>query len=242
MSSDDFKSSRSSLIANETDAFNIPCAFLSLVYHVSGSLLSSALMAFPEVVAHASDKAEPARAFLASTVPVDPGTLVGVFAGCGRLAEAFQAEWGDNTLLYILPLSTAARGPELKSGLRARGYGTPISACQGLKRPHNIKDYDGQWDGRAAMPGGLWGPALWPPGATRWLQRLGTRTRGSCRLVWLPRSWGNIPSQEYVTAASTISKPDTPPGLSGWTHHRLAFVLQVPAFLKALYKYKLTAR
>jgi hypothetical protein len=73
MSSDDFKSSRSSLIANETDAFNIPCAFLSLVYHVSGSLLSSALVAFPEVVAHASDKAEPARAFLASTVPVAPG-------------------------------------------------------------------------------------------------------------------------------------------------------------------------
>jgi hypothetical protein len=64
----------------------------------------------------------------------------------------------------------------------------------------------------------------------------GHAPRASCRPVWLPRSWGNIPSQEDVTAASTTSKPDTPPGLSGWTHHLLAFVLQVPAFLKALYK------
>ncbi|RSH80678.1 hypothetical protein EHS25_007156 [Saitozyma podzolica] len=73
MSSDDFKSSTSSLIANETDAFNIPCAFLSLVYHVSGSFLSSALMPFPEVVADASGNAQPARAFFPSTIPVAPG-------------------------------------------------------------------------------------------------------------------------------------------------------------------------
>lgn len=49
-------------------------------------------------------------------VSLGPFPLVGVFAGCWRLAEAFQDEWGDewgdNTLLYFLPLS--ARAPGLK--------------------------------------------------------------------------------------------------------------------------------
>ncbi|RSH89740.1 hypothetical protein EHS25_001726 [Saitozyma podzolica] len=73
MSPADFKSSGSSLIANETDAFNIPCALLSLVCHFSLSFLSSTVMAFPEVVSDASGIAEPARAFLDYTVPVAPG-------------------------------------------------------------------------------------------------------------------------------------------------------------------------
>ena len=73
MSAADFKSSKSSLIASETDAFNIPCALLSLFCHFSHSFFSSAVMAFPETVSETSGIAEPARAFLAVTVPVAPG-------------------------------------------------------------------------------------------------------------------------------------------------------------------------
>jgi hypothetical protein len=117
---------------------------------------------------------------------VSLGTLVGVFAGCGRLAEAFQAEWGDNTLLYILPLSTAARGPELKSGLRARGYGTPISACQGLKRPHNIKDYDGQWERQGSDAGRLMGTGAVAAGSDEVVAALGDTHPGKLQTCLAP--------------------------------------------------------
>jgi hypothetical protein len=36
-------------------------------------------------------------------------------------------------------------------------------------------------------------------------------------------------------AAFKTFKPDTSPGLSGWTHHLLATALRVPAFLKAIH-------
>jgi hypothetical protein len=36
-------------------------------------------------------------------------------------------------------------------------------------------------------------------------------------------------------AAFKTYKPDTSPGLSGWTHHLLATALRVPAFLKAMH-------
>jgi hypothetical protein len=36
-------------------------------------------------------------------------------------------------------------------------------------------------------------------------------------------------------AACKTFKPDTLPGLSGWTHHLLATALRVPAFLKAIH-------
>jgi hypothetical protein len=48
-------------------------------------------------------------------------------------------------------------------------------------------------------------------------------------------SSGDIPSEEEILAAFKTIKPDTSPGLSGWTHHLLAAALRVPAFLKALH-------
>jgi hypothetical protein len=47
-------------------------------------------------------------------------------------------------------------------------------------------------------------------------------------------SSGDIPSEEIMAAFKTF-KPDTSPGLSGWTHHLLATALRVPAFLKAIH-------
>jgi hypothetical protein len=46
---------------------------------------------------------------------------------------------------------------------------------------------------------------------------------------------GDLPSQEDVTAASSTSEPDTPPGLSSWTHHLLTFIPQALAILKGLH-------
>jgi hypothetical protein len=48
-------------------------------------------------------------------------------------------------------------------------------------------------------------------------------------------SSGDIPSEEDLMAAFKTFKPDTSPGLSGWTHHLLATALRVPAFLKAIH-------
>jgi hypothetical protein len=48
-------------------------------------------------------------------------------------------------------------------------------------------------------------------------------------------SSGDIPSEEEIMAAFKTFKPDTSPGLSGWTHHLLATALRVPAFLKAIH-------
>jgi hypothetical protein len=87
----DFKSSRSSLIANETDAFNIPCALLSLVCHFSHSFLSSTVMAFPEVFSGASSIAEPARALLDCTVPVAPGARLIHLARSGSASSPSAA-------------------------------------------------------------------------------------------------------------------------------------------------------
>ncbi|RSH80188.1 hypothetical protein EHS25_007198 [Saitozyma podzolica] len=73
MSPTAFKSSRSSLITNETEATSVRSALLSLVCHVSHSFFFSGVMALPEVVSEVSGIAEPARALVASTVPVAPG-------------------------------------------------------------------------------------------------------------------------------------------------------------------------
>jgi hypothetical protein len=48
-------------------------------------------------------------------------------------------------------------------------------------------------------------------------------------------AWAADPSEEEILAAFKTIKPDTSPGLSGWTHHLLAAALRVPAFLKALH-------
>jgi hypothetical protein len=49
------------------------------------------------------------------------GPTAGVFAGCvERLAEAFLAEPGDDTLFNILALPKAGVAPGLKQGLKAR--------------------------------------------------------------------------------------------------------------------------
>jgi hypothetical protein len=45
---------------------------------------------------------------------------------------------------------------------------------------------------------------------------------------------GDIPYQVDVTAASSTSEPDTPPGRSSWTHHLLTLISQALVFLKAL--------
>jgi hypothetical protein len=44
---------------------------------------------------------------------------------------------------------------------------------------------------------------------------------------------GDIASEEDLMAAFKTFKPQTSPGLSGWTHHLLATALRVPSFLKA---------
>ena len=42
-------------------------------------------------------------------------------------------------------------------------------------------------------------------------------------------------------AAFKTFKPDTSPGLSGWTHHLLATALRVPAFLKAIHSSRVSS-
>ncbi|GFZ51199.1 hypothetical protein JCM24511_08957 [Saitozyma sp. JCM 24511] len=71
----------SSSIANETDAFNIPCTLLSILCHFSHSFLYSAVMTTPVVVSPTDVIAKPARTFLALTVPVDPGAMFTQLAG-----------------------------------------------------------------------------------------------------------------------------------------------------------------
>jgi hypothetical protein len=46
---------------------------------------------------------------------------------------------------------------------------------------------------------------------------------------------GDIPSEDEIIAAFKTVKPDTAPGISGWTHHLLTIALQVPTFLKAIH-------
>jgi hypothetical protein len=56
---------------SRSESRNIRC--VGLDSHFSHSFVSSAVMAFPEVVSDASGIDDPARAFLAVTVPVDSG-------------------------------------------------------------------------------------------------------------------------------------------------------------------------
>lgn len=49
-----------------------------------------------------------------------------------------------------------------------------------------------------------------------------------------PRN-GEIPSEDILLAAFKSFKPDTAPGISGWTHHLLAVALRSPVVLKALH-------
>jgi hypothetical protein len=46
---------------------------------------------------------------------------------------------------------------------------------------------------------------------------------------------GDIPPEDTLLDTLKTFKPDTAPGISGWTHHLLAVTLRAPVVLKALH-------
>jgi hypothetical protein len=161
-----------------------------------------------------------------------------------RLAEAFLAEPGDDTLFNILTLPNAGLAPGLKQGLKARleryprvDWPTPEPSDGTTPRTTTaVKDVE---KGRLASAARrLAGMAAMATVDNEVVTVLRDKQPAGAADPFGPTespSSGGIPSDEEIMAAFKIFKPDTSPGLSGWTHHLLATALRVPAFLKALH-------
>ncbi|GFZ48415.1 hypothetical protein JCM24511_06163 [Saitozyma sp. JCM 24511] len=173
------------------------------------------------------------------------GPSAGVFAGCvERLAEAFLAEPSDDTLFNILALPKAGLAPGLKQGLKARLKRYPRvnwprhepSDSMTPRTTTAVKDVEKGRLGSAARR--LAGVAAVDAVDDEVVASLRDKHSAGAEDPFGPidgPSSGDIPSQEEIMAAFKTFKPDTSPGLSGWTHHLLATALQVPAFLKAIH-------
>jgi hypothetical protein len=173
------------------------------------------------------------------------GPSAGVFAGCvGRLAEAFLAEPSDDTLFNILALPKAGLAPGLKQGLKARleryprvDWPRPKPSDGTVPRTTTaVKDVEKGRLGSAARR--LAGTAAVATVDNEVVAALQDKHPTGAADPFGPTdgpSSGDIPSEEEIMAAFKTFKPDTSPGLSGWTHHLLATALRVPAFLKAIH-------
>jgi hypothetical protein len=169
----------------------------------------------------------------------------GVFAGCvERLAEAFLAEPSDDTLFNILALPKAGLHPGLKQGLKARLERYPRvdwprpepSDGTAPRTTTAVKDVEKGRLGSAARR--LAGTATVATVDHEVVAALQDKHPTGAADPFGPTegpSSGDIPSEEEIMAAFKTFKPDTSPGLSGWTHHLLATALRVPAFLKAIH-------
>ena len=168
-----------------------------------------------------------------------------MFAGCvERLAEAFLAEPSDDTLFNILALPKAGLAPGLKQGLKARLERYPRvdwprpepSDGTAPRTTTAVKDVEKGRLGSAARR--LAGTAAVATVDNEVVATLRDKHPSGPEDPFGPTdgpSSGDIPSEEEIMAAFKTFKPDTSPGLSGWTHHLLATALRVPAFLKAIH-------
>ncbi|GFZ49940.1 hypothetical protein JCM24511_07343 [Saitozyma sp. JCM 24511] len=173
------------------------------------------------------------------------GPSAGVFAGCvERLAEAFLAEPSDDTLFNILALPKAGLAPGLKQGLKARleryprvDWPRPEPSDGTTPRTTTaVKDVEKGRLGSAARR--LAGTAAVAGVDNEVVASLRDKHPAGAEDPFGPTddpSSGDIPSEEDIMAAFKTFKPDTSPGLSGWTHHLLATALRVPSFLKAIH-------
>jgi hypothetical protein len=173
------------------------------------------------------------------------GPSAGVFAGCVEsLAEAFMAEPSDDTLFNILALPKAGLAPGLKQGLKARlerypRVDWPRPEPNDGTTPRTttaVKDVEKGRLGSAARR--LAGTAAVATVDNEVVATLRDKHPAGAEDPFGPTdgpSSGDIPSEEEIMAAFKTFKPDTSPGLSGWTHHLLATALRVLAFLKAIH-------
>jgi hypothetical protein len=161
-----------------------------------------------------------------------------------RLAEAFLAEPGDDTLFNILALPKAGLAPGLKQGLKARldryprvDWPRPEPSDGTTPRTTTaVKDVEKGRLGSAARR--LCGTAAVAAVDDEVVATLRDKHPAGAEDPFGPTdgpSSGDIPSEEEIMATFKTFKPDTSPGLSGWTHHLLATALRVPAFLKAIH-------
>jgi hypothetical protein len=168
-----------------------------------------------------------------------------MFAGCvERLAVAFLAEPSNDTLFNILALPKAGLAPELKQGLKTRleryprvDWPRPEPSDGTTPRTTTaVKDVEKGRLGSAARR--LAGTAAVATVDDEVVATLRDKHPAGAEDPFGPTdgpSSGDIPSEEEIMAAFKTFKPDTSPGLSGWTHHLLATALRVPAFLKAIH-------
>ncbi|GFZ44313.1 hypothetical protein JCM24511_02035 [Saitozyma sp. JCM 24511] len=173
------------------------------------------------------------------------GPSAGVFAGCvERLAEAFLAEPSDDTLFNILALPKAGLAPGLKQGLKAGleryprvDWPRPEPSDGTTPRTTTaVKDVEMGRLGSAARR--LAGTAAVATVDNEVVAALQDKHPTGAADPFGPTegpSSGDIPSEEEIMVAFKTFKPDTSPGLSGWTHHLLATALRVPGFLKAIH-------
>jgi hypothetical protein len=169
----------------------------------------------------------------------------GVFARCvERLAEAFLAEPGDDTLFNILALPKAGLAPGLKQGLKARleryprvDWPRPEAGDNTTPRTTTaVNDVEKGRLGSAARR--LAGTAAVATVDDNVVAMLRDKHPAGAADPFGPTdgpSSGDIPSEEEIMAAFKTFKPDTSAALSGWAHHLLATALRVPAFLKAIH-------
>ncbi|GFZ52439.1 hypothetical protein JCM24511_10212, partial [Saitozyma sp. JCM 24511] len=154
------------------------------------------------------------------------------------------AEPSDDTLFNILALPKAGLAPGLKQGLKARleryprvDWPRPEPSDGTTPRTTTaVKDVEKGRLGSAARR--LAGTAAVATLDNEVVATLRDKHPPGPEDTFGPTdgpSSGDIPSEEEIMAAFKTFKPDTSPGLSGWTHHLLATALRVPAFLKAIH-------
>ena len=180
--------------------------------------------------------------------PLAPSQAALFSSAAARLADAFISNPSDSTLLDFLALPKIGLAPGLQRGA-------------GLKQ--RLATYPNV-DWPEPQPREQHGAARSAPTATKQVElgRLGSAARilaGSSNVAPVdngvvetlrlkhpagqhnpfghstgPQS-GSIPSEDEILLPFKSFKPDTAPGISGWTHHLFAVALRAPSVLKAVH-------
>jgi hypothetical protein len=180
--------------------------------------------------------------------PLSAATAASFCSAAARLAESFLSNPSDDALLDFLALPKVGLVPALKRG---RGIRERFERYPRVDWPEPEAREDRGRSGRG-------------PSVTKQVEmgRLGSAARillGKSAVATVtesvveslrakypagpplpfgttagPRN-GEIPPEDTLLAAFKSFKPDTAPGISGWTHHLLAVPLRYPVVLKALH-------
>jgi hypothetical protein len=179
--------------------------------------------------------------------PLPPATAAAFSSAATRLAEAFLLDPSDATLLDFLALPKVGLVPGLRAGQNVKRRlerfpavdwplpdtgERPAGSRHALTAAKQVES--GRLGSAARILAGQTALAAvneqvvdslrskHPPGAPDPFGPLPG-----------PRS-ASIPSEDELMAAFKSFKPDTAPGISGWTHHLLAIALRSPSVLKAI--------